>query len=506
MLPVARNRGQKEHDVTTIYSFSITAPGGGIGYTGNGDVRYVNDNINGNWTYAYDDLNRLLTSACAATCPNGLSAQSFTYDYDRFGNRWHQNAPQGGPAPQYSFDVNNRISGSGMTYDAAGNITNDSFHTYTYDGENRITQVDAGATGTYVYDAAGQRARKTTASATVDYLYDLSGHLITEIDSSGAWTRGEVYAGGRHVATYSGGVNGITYFSHVDWLGTERARTRAIGTVSETCVSFVFGDGQACAGSGDPSPLHFTGKMRDTESNLDYFGARHYGSTMGRFMAPDDVRNDSHPLDPQSWDEYVYVRDNPLRYVDPTGEASMSDSCYATGTGCGTKGPSMEQGTQGPPQAQNQKPTGLIAVKVEIIDTGSAYGIKLQVTYQVVNQEGNAVTGDGTKMEPQERVSGQFNGQPIQMIGGTGWADIGPSTVRGTSKYADANGQFVDAPLGITARGPFRSVSNQEIRIKIGKETFPVRFNRIVIGSDSLGHGTFSNQAGWVGGDLNAEH
>jgi hypothetical protein len=60
-----------------------------------------------------------------------------------YGNRWQQNVTTGtGPNPSYTFDGNNRISGSGVVYDAAGNITNDGLgHTYTYDAEHRLLTV-----------------------------------------------------------------------------------------------------------------------------------------------------------------------------------------------------------------------------------------------------------------------------------------------------------------------------------------------------------------------------
>jgi len=49
---------------------------------------------------------------------------------------------------------------------------------------------------------------------------------------------------------------------------------------------------------------------------------------MGRFLSPDAFFHDSHVADPQSWNEYVYARNNPLRYTDPTGQnASVSSSC-----------------------------------------------------------------------------------------------------------------------------------------------------------------------------------
>ena len=66
-------------------------------------------------------------------------------------------------------------------------------------------------------------------------------------------------------------------------------------------------------------PSRFTGKERDSESGLDYFGARYYGSTMGRWMSPDPGNIGADPTNPQSWNMYAYVLNNPLRFVDPNG-------------------------------------------------------------------------------------------------------------------------------------------------------------------------------------------
>jgi RHS repeat-associated protein len=292
----------------------------GIGYAPNGNVTSANDSANGNWTYAYDPFNRL---ACAnlnnGTCASPTSGQAtYTYQYDRFGNRWQQNGPNSmmltftGNNPN-SPNNNNRMDG--YSYDAAGNLLNDGVHTYTYDAENRVTQVDAGATATYIYDADGRRVRKTTG-ASVDYLYDISGHQIAEVNSSGSWNRGEVYAGGTHIATYN---NGTTYFTHQDWLGTERVRSDMTGASCETIFSLPFGDGQAIAGSCDPTPMHFTGKERDSESNLGNFGARYNSSNLGRFMSPDPDNAGASPDNPQSWNAYSYVLNNPLVFTDPDG-------------------------------------------------------------------------------------------------------------------------------------------------------------------------------------------
>ena len=78
----------------------------------------------------------------------------------------------------------------------------------------------------------------------------------------------------------------------------------------------------------------YTGKERDTESGLDYFGARYYSSNMGRFSSPDPggllFQN---PADPQSWNMYAYARNNPLSNVDPTG----LDCVYANDAGDGVE-------------------------------------------------------------------------------------------------------------------------------------------------------------------------
>ena len=68
-------------------------------------------------------------------------------------------------------------------------------------------------------------------------------------------------------------------------------------------------------------PKRFTGKERDEETGLDYFGARYYGSKLGRFTTVDPVYTWKENLvDPQRWNRYAYALNNPLKYVDPNGE------------------------------------------------------------------------------------------------------------------------------------------------------------------------------------------
>src|ERR1700752_1640876 len=74
--------------------------------------------------------------------------------------------------------------------------------------------------------------------------------------------------------------------------------------------------------AGDGVRQQFTRKERDVETGLDYFGARYYSSMQGRFMSADEIWKDSHVGDPQSWNKYAYARNNPLKFIDPTGEAA----------------------------------------------------------------------------------------------------------------------------------------------------------------------------------------
>lgn len=70
--------------------------------------------------------------------------------------------------------------------------------------------------------------------------------------------------------------------------------------------------------------MQFTGKERDAETGLDYFGARYLSAAQGRFTSPDAPFADQHAEDPQSWNLYGYVRNNPLAAVDADGEKCQS--------------------------------------------------------------------------------------------------------------------------------------------------------------------------------------
>ena len=78
----------------------------------------------------------------------------------------------------------------------------------------------------------------------------------------------------------------------------------------------------------------FTGKERDSESGLDYFGARYYASNVGRWISADWAQKpEAVPYskldDPQSLNLYEYVGNNPLNKADPDGHLQWS-GCFGT--------------------------------------------------------------------------------------------------------------------------------------------------------------------------------
>ena len=114
------------------------------------------------------------------------------------------------------------------------------------------------------------------------------------------------------------------FYYHTDAIGSVRMITDETGQVVARYDYRPFGDpcGSACGAPSTPDKRQFVGKERDQETGFDYFGARYYASQAGRFTSPDPVSFQMEMLtDPQRFAPYAYARNNPLRYIDPKGEA-----------------------------------------------------------------------------------------------------------------------------------------------------------------------------------------
>ena len=220
-------------------------------------------------------------------------------------------------------------------YDGAGNQTKYSPWELGYDAENRIISITKTPSmpsvtvgeGTYAYDGEGRRVKKVwtppgVAAEETYFVYDPAGNLAAEYGTGPASASGTAYL-------------------FADMLGSVRAITDADGVVQECYDHLPFGrllsasdNGRATLGchpaSPDSSldsraPQKFTGQVRDEETRLDYFGARYMSGPEGRFMSIDPKETGpGTAANPQKWNRYAYVLNNPLAFFDPDGKEEIT--------------------------------------------------------------------------------------------------------------------------------------------------------------------------------------
>ena len=117
------------------------------------------------------------------------------------------------------------------------------------------------------------------------------------------------------------------YFS--DHLKTASVITDSAGNIKAESDYYPWG-GELQFVNNDSNHYKFTGKERDTESGLDYFGARYYSNGLSRWASSDPFNPIIHAHSarefheyleqPQNWNCYTYVWNTPLRLVDPNGK------------------------------------------------------------------------------------------------------------------------------------------------------------------------------------------
>jgi RHS repeat-associated protein len=309
-------------------------------FIGTADTRVYSYDANGNLTqkqtlpeggnYVYDALDRLTDEA---TSDNNHNA--FTYDQN--GNRVSDLRANGTTRP-YTYTANtNRLQTLGtqtITLDANGNTTIDrnGNRLFSYNNANHLTQVTINGVlkGTYTYNYLNQRTRKirTTTNATTGvtttttfiYHYDINGNLIAETRPNGKLIRAYLYSDNEPIAqiqTKGTSPEELSYL-HVDHLGTPRLATNSAQTVVWRFASEAFGTGKP---DTDPDAdgvnvqvrLRMAGQYADGESGLYYNWNRYYDPRTGRYITSDPIGLDG------GLNTFTYVRNNPLRYTDPSG-------------------------------------------------------------------------------------------------------------------------------------------------------------------------------------------
>jgi RHS repeat-associated protein len=250
------------------------------------------------------------------------------YDCDPTSNRLTSTSLPGDPAsPPYSMKY---------TYDSTGNMTSmPHLASLTWDCKDRLQQVDLGGGGTayYVYDVGGQRVRKVVER--------IGGDVEDRIYVGGYEVFRQTVAGTQAVERQSLHVmDGLRRVALVETKTRENGapvalpvsliRYQVTNLIDSACVEFddtgalisyeeyfPFGGTSYHSVTGDIEvPMRryrYVGKERDDETALYFYGARYYAPWLGRWTSPDPAGLVDGP------GLYVYVRNNPVGLVDPTG-------------------------------------------------------------------------------------------------------------------------------------------------------------------------------------------
>jgi len=180
---------------------------------------------------------------------------------------------------------NNQLAGYG--YDIAGNLLGSGANvSYVYDPESQLAATTAsGSTYNYLYDGDGNRVAKISGSAGTLYWYGGS-EIVLETDLSGSPQSEYVFFAGQRVARRDLGATNSVYYYFSNQIHSTALIADANGNVKDDADYYPWG-GTLQFSSGVANHYWFSGKERDPESQLDYFGARYYGNSFGRFTTPD---------------------------------------------------------------------------------------------------------------------------------------------------------------------------------------------------------------------------
>jgi RHS repeat-associated protein len=311
------------------------------------DLSGVND-------YTYDALYRLIS----ATHPTGNPDEFF--NYDSVGNRTSSHL-----SASYTYNELNRLLEDDdyiYSYDADGNLISKQDKTtgevtyYYFDAENKLVGVDKYdststliSTVSYAYDGFGRRVKKDVDGTVTYYIYDQED-IRFETDGNGQIIAEYTHGPGidEPLAMRRGGQN---YYYHVNGLGSVIALTDSTKAVVQSYVYDSFG--QIISQSGNiQNPYTYTAREYDPEIGLYYYRARYYDARIGRFISEDPILKPLinsiligstratnqmvwyiHYLKfiPQSLHPYVYVRNNPVNFIDPFGLSMWDWICDAVG-------------------------------------------------------------------------------------------------------------------------------------------------------------------------------
>ncbi|MFA4873017.1 MAG: RHS repeat-associated core domain-containing protein [Patescibacteria group bacterium] len=288
-------------------------------------------------TYTYDDLHRLLTATVTGAANGDNTGR--TYTYSAIGNILTA-SDQG----TYLYEGTNyanphattKVGTAVYAYDNNGNLTGDSVWAHTWDYNNKLTKSQkTGSTVTYQYDHTGQRTKYNDGASGYARHYPNKLYNIKQTTATK-----HIYAGSQLIGTVEG--TALQYV-HTDHLTGSNAATNSSGGMVQLLDYYPYGSMRIDWKSGSfDEQRKFTGHMYDRDTELSYMGARYYDGAIGRFYSIEPfvlAVNPDFLINPQKWNSYSYVINNPLKYIDPVGldsyvfydEKSFSEQAQAQG-------------------------------------------------------------------------------------------------------------------------------------------------------------------------------
>ena len=275
--------------------------------------------------FGYDHVGRLWISRSGNEARLAIGEQvpllyngpySQVYQYDYWGNMTYREGWGGANASFTATYTNNKRSG--FIYDAAGNLTNDLSQTFTYDATGQqATASYSGYSLQQIYDGDRLRTKKVENGATTYYLRStvLGGQIIAELSGAGAFTRGFVYIGGELLAVQQ---NNQVSWVHQEPGAKSKRVTNSVGAVVSTIELDPWGGDTNRSNNEAFQPRRFTTYDRDGNSSDDAMHRR-YNRWHSRFDQPDPYGGSYDMTNPQSFNRYSYVQNDPVNFVDSSG-------------------------------------------------------------------------------------------------------------------------------------------------------------------------------------------
>ena len=282
--------------------------------------------------YTYDDLLRLNQ----ATYPDG---RIVTYTYDALGNRLSLQDSVNGTI-YYTYDSDNRLVRAGdelLEYDANGNIVRRTSPNktilYTWDYDNRLVRYEDGQhVVEFEYDGDGNRVAKIVDGVRTNYLVDVSGPIsqVLLTTDSDWYVEQEFVFGLDRVGLNQWGVANWQYYLHDSPLRNVRGLTNSAGALARSFNYDAFGALIDAVGIAT-QPYQYNGEEVDAETGLIHLRHRYYDPTLGRFLTRDTFPGWTRQ--PKTTHPYAYVHNDPVNFIDPTGDLALVDTLIGAGIG-----------------------------------------------------------------------------------------------------------------------------------------------------------------------------